>query len=74
MTWRSRSIAPAIITHAVYDTSALGLGAWQIHHGMAGGGMTALDWWALLIGAGLIGAAIVLWRGDQRGAGADRRE
>ena len=64
---RSGSIFPAILAHALYDITALGIAAWQIHHvplnPIGEGTMTSLDKWALILGAGLMLAAVAIgWR------------
>jgi hypothetical protein len=56
--WRSGSIIPAMVAHGLYDTTALAIGAWQIHHGQVSNEVTAVDKWAMAVGAALIAAAV----------------
>jgi hypothetical protein len=56
--WRTASILPAILAHAFYDTTALAIGVWQIHHGHAANAGITTDKWAMAIGAALIAAAV----------------
>lgn len=55
--WRSGSIFPAMLTHALFDTTQLALYAWKLHHGMIEKGLTRLDKVALAVGAALVIAA-----------------
>lgn len=62
--WRTGSIYPAMVAHAFYDTTQLALAAWQVHYhnGVIPTGFTAFDYWALGVGAVLIGVSVLLWR------------
>jgi sodium transport system permease protein len=60
--WRTGSIVPAVVAHGLYDTTALAIGAWQIHHGQVSSGITTLEKSAMAVGAVLIAAGIVLSR------------
>ena len=65
--WRSGSIVPAILLHALYDATYLGLAAWDLHHRAPGtpepGVFSPLVLGLFAIGATLVAAGILtLWR------------
>jgi membrane protease YdiL (CAAX protease family) len=75
LAWRSGSIFPAMLAHFLYDTTVLGIVAWQVRtHGPASvtppadGGLhfTPLDFALMGIGAVLVVAAVIMLRSAVR--------
>ena len=75
LAWRSGSIFPAMLAHFLYDTTVLGIAAWQIRrHGPdsvtppADGGLhlTSFDLAAMAVGAVLVVVAAIVLRSTMR--------
>lgn len=67
MVWRSGSIFPAMVAHALFDSTQLALAVWQIHHAPAAADPSGLtvspsDMVMLAVGAGMAVAGVILWR------------
>lgn len=67
MVWRAGSIFPAMIAHALFDSTQLALAVWQMHHASAGADASTLtlsgsDLVLLAAGAGLVVAGLGMWR------------
>lgn len=67
MVWRSGSIFPAMMTHAMFDSTQLAMTAWQIHHESASAGAATLalstaDKISLAVGAAMLILGALLWR------------
>jgi membrane protease YdiL (CAAX protease family) len=68
MVWRSRSIFPAMVAHALFDSTQLALTAWQLRHqgdvtvDPSKLVITTSDVVALGVGALLLVAGTVVWR------------
>jgi sodium transport system permease protein len=67
MVWRSGSVFPAMIAHALFDSTQLAMAAWQIHHPSAVADPSTLivsgsDMVMLAVGAALAIAGMAAWR------------
>lgn len=67
MVWRSGSIFPAMVAHALFDSTQLAMAAWRMHHPSAVSDASILvisgsDMVMLAIGAVLVIAGMVAWR------------